>query len=118
MIAIRFVSLHSLFDSILGDIQHERGGGDRKEIKYFKRRIAAVNSISLEMAIWKIDQFHPLALASACTESAGAVDGWQDCRYLDSIFQIFYFPEKTVCTQDNMLALPLKIEGMSRAGIG
>ena len=66
MIAIRFVSLHSLFDSILGDIQHERGGGDRKEIKYFKRRIAAVNSISLEMAIWKIDQFHPLALLSAC----------------------------------------------------
>ena len=44
MIAIRFVSLHSLFDSILGDIQHE-GGGDRKEIKYFKRRIAAVNSL-------------------------------------------------------------------------
>ena len=77
MIAIRFVSLHSLFDSILGDIQHERGR-DRKEIKYFKRRIAAVNSISLEMAIWKIDQFHPLALVSACTESPRAVDGWQD----------------------------------------
>ena len=72
MIAIRFVSLHSLFDSILGDIQHERGR-DRKEIKYFKRRIAAVNSISLEMAIWKIDQFHPLALLSACTESVRAV---------------------------------------------
>ena len=72
MIAIRFVSLHSLFDSILGDIQHERGG-DRKEIKYFNGRIAAVNSISLEMAIWKIDQFHPLALLSACTESARAV---------------------------------------------
>ena len=97
MIAIRFVSLHSLFDSILGDIQHERGR-DRKEIKYFKRRIAAVNSISLEMAIWKIDQFHPLALPSACTESARAV-----------VFQNLYFHEKTLCIQDNMLALPLKM---------
>ena len=69
------------------------------------------------MAIWKIDQFHPLALHSTCTESPRDRDGWEDCD-CSRLFQHLYFQEKTLGTQDNMLALPLKIEGMLRAGIG
>ena len=72
-----------------GTFNTERGG-DRKDIKYFKRRIAAVNSLSLEMAIWKIDQFHPLALHRACTESPrDSRDGWEDC---DCSISTFIFP--------------------------
>lgn len=63
------------------------------------------------MAIWKIDQFHPLALLSACT---AGLSWWRLARLE---FQNLYFQEKTLGTQDNMLALPLKIEGMLRAGI-
>ena len=72
-----------------GTFNTERGG-DRKDIKYFKRRIAAVNSLSLEMAILKIDQSHPLALLSAqcmqSRESARARNGWEDWSISRFIF--------------------------------
>ena len=57
-------------------------------------------------------------MLSACRESARTRDGWQDWSISTLIFPGENPGQWAVGTQDNMLALPLKIEGMLRAGIG